>query len=259
MNNSFNCLKNLARVTIAFTLAIILLNCSFRNKDRIKDSNRFLLILNFPVVQLDGKLLNLTDSIFITFDRTTIIYQLPSHHSIEDDEKILFQELRYSGFVFNRDDKFGYFFNSINDSIGKKTSVDSILKIKAFGFLDIYDVIKESKLESSYTNPQNHTLTQVYSSKKIVDESYNDTSYLYFNKRNPLIDLPFSKKIDSVMNLSLFKARFLFNERYSELYKIKVPKRDITIDLIKMKNEISSEAKSFLHLFKSKIKKNELN
>ncbi len=252
MNLMTDLFKNhITRIKCLVIWFLFFCNCS-AIKHSTKDGEIFLLILSLPVVQLDGGLINIRDSIVVTHYKNSILYQFPNHYSIEDEEKILFQELRYTYFAFKANEKSGYLFSSINDTVGKKLSVDSLLQRKAFGSINLYDVVRESELISSTNDSANGIITQIYLSQKVPDESYNDSTYLFFLKKHRKIDFPFSKKLDSAMNLGLIKAKLIFKERYSNSYKIKAPKREMSIEIQDLKYKDVTEFISFFNIVNSK-------
>jgi hypothetical protein len=239
-------------ITNIFTIAILMIwvilycSCSAIKKTDKEEVKKIYLTFNMPVVKLTGEIIDVHDSMCIYYYKDYILYQLPNHYSVEDGEKIVLQEIRYNYFAYKKNDKYGYKFASLQDSTGEKILVDSLLEEKAFAASKFYNLANGNNLIKSFKEPKTNVLVNIYAPKIIVDEAYNDTTYFYFTDKLKNIDYSFSKELDSIMGLKLFKVKLLYNEKYLHAYKMIAPKREFRFEINELPVDNAQEIKNFL-------------
>ena len=74
-----------------------------------------------------------------------------------------------------------------------------------------------------------------------------DSIYYYYSKKMNKIQYSFSKKLDSISGMKLFKFRLLFNSKFSKSYKGVLPKREISFEI---REEVPPDVKEILSLIK---------
>lgn len=219
-------------------------------------------IVKVPVVQGDRQYFDLVDTTPIYYYQDLIIYQLPyifdsskSTYHVQTDstsnEHIL-TETRYNYFVFRQGSKKGIWYYSLErlDST-KQLTCDSMLK----------QVGMQTNLQSFLNDPNDSLLERTtlqngnivmekYITKTKPDESYNDTTFLYYSKSMKPIDFSISPFLDSITNSKLFKLRLVFNETYSAKYGITMPKRDLVCEIQESKPLHFDKLKPLVQRFK---------
>ncbi len=211
------------------------------------------LLVNYPLVIGDStavRLVNLKDTIRIFQLNNLVIYRLPESHSIETDEVVPGTE---TYFAFKKNEKNGYYFKTLNDKAGIKLGVDSILKIRAY-FGATIDVNGQLLLVKSQQEVDNG-LVEEYANTKIIDENSADSIYLYYSNKSNRIDYTFSRRLDSLKRMKLYKYRILFNERQAVSYKVTVPKREYLFEIRIESNDPPEEIVQFLQRFRKKYGK----
>ncbi|HEY5772437.1 MAG TPA: hypothetical protein VIS75_07410, partial [Chitinophagaceae bacterium] len=127
----------------------------------------------------------------------------------------------------------GFLFTSINDSSrGKKYLVDSFLANRGLKGKDFDIPIDSLWSLTEVIKVKEDILFEKYGSLKQGDETTIDSIYYYYSKDMNKIEYSFSKKLDSIKAMKLFKVRFLYNERTSTSNKIILPKRELSFELI---------------------------
>jgi hypothetical protein len=243
-------------ITSIFTIATLVIwvilycGCSAIKKTDKEEVKKIYLTFNMPVVKLTGEIIDVHDSMCIYYYKDYILYQLPNHYSLQDGEKIVLQEIRYNYFAYKKNDKYGYKFASLQDSTGEKILVDSLLAEKAFLNFPFYNKTNDSLVET-VENVNNTFLLEKYVPKVKHDISYCDTSFLYYDGSIKNIDYSFSKELDSIMGLKLFKVKLLYNEKYLHAYKMIAPKREFRFEI----NELPVDNAQEIIFFWERVKK----
>ena len=175
------------------------------------------------------KIYTLKDTISIFYYSDYLIYRLPPTVKFETDEKIKGTE---PYFIYNKQDSFGILFNSLTDSSsGITCRVDSFLFNRAFRVKDIDLPVDSIWHLMEVKKDKDGIVIEKYGMMKQGDEMSIDTIYYYYSKKMNKIEYSFSKKLDSISRKKLFKARFLFNSKFSTSNKIVLPKREISFEI----------------------------
>ncbi len=218
-------------------------------------------IVRLPLVQSDGQLLYLDDTTSIYYYNDLIVYQLPyifeSSRTIihvktdsVSEEKIL-TETRYNYFVYRKGKHLGLCYSSIEQlDSNKRLSADSIIALKApsYNLQNIIISPNYTLIEKLHLNNGN-VFIEKYIPKQKPDESYNDTSLLYYSIAMKPISFSLSPFLDSVRNAKLYKLQLAFNEAYSHTYSMKMPKRDIIYEIELLRDPKLNDFKALLERF----------
>lgn len=198
------------------------------------------------------KIYTLKDTISIFYYSDYLIYRLPPTVKFETDEKIKGTE---PYFIYNKKDSFGILYNSLTDSSsGITCRVDSFLFNRGFKVKDIDLPVDSIWHLMEVKKDKGGIIIEKYGIMNQGDEMSIDTIYYYYSKKMNKIEYSFSKKLDSISRKKLFKARFLFNSKFSSSNKMVLPKREISFEI---REEDPPDVKEILPLIKKyqRIKK----
>jgi hypothetical protein len=206
-----------------------------------------------PIVNLSGEMKYIKGNITFYYAKEYTVYKLPTY-DLDDEGINKITNNSYNFFVVKNNESIGYIYDTLiwdnlikrnnrifNKSNWRKINADSTLKGRGFIDFNVYNLVMQSKLAYSKTENNINSLIRVYTPTKIIDESYNDTTFLYFSKSLKNIVFSFSRQLDSVENLKLVKIRLLSNEKFSQQYKIILPKREFVFEINKLPATDSSE------------------
>ncbi len=198
--------------------------------------------VNYPVTLFEsGKInfFNLKDTLYIFYKNDYILYELPPSTDFITNKRIPGTE---PYFIFKKNNKNGYLFKSAADS-GKGTiyNVDSLLYNKAFALTNIFTSVKDS-LSNCIKDEKEGVITEKYFFKKQCIDDCIDTVYFYFSKSMKNCEYSFSKELDSLKKMKLFKIRLLYNQKFSSTYKTNLPEREFLFEI----KEVSSS--SFINI-----------
>ncbi|MDP4263335.1 MAG: hypothetical protein Q8941_12485 [Bacteroidota bacterium] len=205
------------------------------------------LVVNYPVIMIndgvhsDVHFFNLRDTVFIFYYGRYILYRLPGTRKFETDEKIAGSE---PWFIYRKQSAQGYLFTSISDSTrGMKLPADSFLHNRAFAGASFDISTSDSLVERSGNK---NTLVEKYFCNKSNNENYPDSFYFYFSDNFKNIDYTFSRKLDSLRKMKLYKVRILYNEKTSSAYQKVLPKREFLFEIRNEGKNISKELIDFI-------------
>lgn len=254
------------RILFGFLFSFVLSGCIVtKNKipsDKITGINY---IVKLPLVQGDRQYIDFGDTTLIYYFQDIVIYKLPytfdsskvTYHIKADtiSDEHIFTETRYNYFVYKRGNDNGIWYRSIEQLDSNKTlTVDSILKrigIPTNVQAIIYSP-NDSLLESqSFDN--GNLLIEKYIPKTKPDDSYNDTTLLYYSKTMKPIQFSMSPFLDSMKSKKLYKLRLAYNEAFSKIYSITMPKRDIIYEI----REVNVDSIDNLKLLISRFRQDE--
>jgi hypothetical protein len=168
----------------------------------------------------DTTLINLHDSFKVYNDGEKYYYLFPVKVFLENDSVILSATIEYSIFEHTRDSLFGLYFNNQTKRFSR-LSADSIFKRNAFGgfgYLSANDSLVQTKM-----NVDSFLMVETYVRKKVIDQSYADTTILYYNKLSLEPSFNLSKKLETEKGLNLVKVKMIFNAQYYPQFDIKFP------------------------------------
>ena len=195
------------------------------------------------------KIYSLKDTISIFYYSDYLIYRLPPIVKFETDEKIKGTE---PYFIYNKQDSFGVLFNSLTDSsCGRTCPVDSFLFNRGFKVKDM-DIPADSVWPlMEVKKDKDGILIEKYAMLKPEDEMSIDTIYYYYSRKMNKVKYSFSKKLDSISHMKLFKARFLFNSKFSSSERAFLPKREISFEIREVHPPDAKEIFSLIKKYRS--------
>ena len=248
------------RLPINFILIFNLLSCTASKQNH--DYNKITAInyiVNLPIVQEGGQLFNLNDTMPISYYQDLILYQLPyefdssiSTYHVKADtvEEKHFLTTRYNYLVYREGNKYGIWYETIHGKEFKKVSVDSLLSLKGkpVDFQYIVSRPNDTLIGKTILNNGN-IFIEKYIHKTKPDESFSDTTLLYYSRGLRDIIFSFSPMLDKMKESKLFKLRLVYNEAYSPKYSIIKPKREISFEVQQIKVSNSEQLIDFFNRF----------
>ena len=202
-------------------------------------------IFSYPLIQItEGKIFfsNLKDTICIFYYHNYILYRLPTRKSFETGENIAGTE-RY--FLYKKNDVYGLFFKTKNDMIGTKAPVDSFLVNDGMQGMD-FERPSDSLWKFIGQVKDKGIVLEKYAALKQGSEVSLDSIYYYYSKKLENVEYSFSKHLDSLANMKLFKVRLLINQKYSPRYNLTLPKREF---LFEIKETPVSNTENLIQIF----------
>ena len=226
--------STIIKVAVTATLIIILLfsgsyTCS--KKDNLKSIG---LCYNYPLSTYKEnnkiKIYDIKDTILIFYYSDYVVYRLSATRQFETGEKLKGTE---PYFIYNKKNDFGFLFNSLNDSSqGIKYPLDSFLANRGLKGKD-FDIPVDSLWSlTEVVKIKKNSLLEKYTSLKQGDETTIDSIYYYYSKDMNKIEYSFSKKLDSIRAMKLYKIRLLYNQRISVSNEVLLPKRELSFEII---------------------------
>lgn len=184
---------------------------------------------NVPILKVDGQLLNVTDSFFVFYFENFVLYKTTYKRTWESQMRIERVEVRYHYFIYERNSRFGFYYDSVNRILPEKNPVDSFLKLKAFKGFNYYDNVNDSLIQK--VNLPNGQILETYLPRVRYDQSYGDTTYIYYTPKLTDVEYSFSKELDSSRNLKVYKVRIVYNSQFYSGYLFKFPRREYLFEL----------------------------
>jgi len=131
--------KKTRMIVIIIFVFSLLIACSVKRKsDTI---SKIYLISSLPYFKDNKKFVYLRDSVGIIYYKNHILYEFPLHWSSQNsgDTTSFRQWIKYSYFLYNKNDFYGRYYDSINSNIYKTMAVDSLLSCRAFRGQSIFN------------------------------------------------------------------------------------------------------------------------
>jgi hypothetical protein len=203
-----------------------------------------------------GGLINLIDSFFIFYYEDMILYRIPeivefskftsdSNDNIKN-QKFIRTETRYSYCIFKKGEATGLLYDSLTSTNYLQFSTDSLLEEKTIFKQGIS--MESYNISESDTYNDNSILLEKYIPKIKKDETFPDSSYLYFNKELNKINFSFSGKLDSLKGMRLYKFKIIYNPIPKGIYAFNVPRRELVFEF---NEEPVSNPKQIVDFFES--------
>jgi len=262
INLLYNAIVKFALSTF-MAMALFLGYCSAIKKNRNQSPRTITVITNYDFVKLDtGEFIHIEDSFKVSYYQDLILYHVPYTYEVTKlfvkndtiEEQIISSEIRYKYFIYKGNHPVGYKYDSLSALNNQAFSIDSFLTAEAFGKSKFFDKANDSLIEST-TDQKTKVLTEKYIPRIMYDETYPDSSYMYFSDhllKN--IEFSFSRYLDSVKNKKLFKVIFIHNPIPKGKYPFDVPRRNLIFEMKETQLINSTEIIDFFervkHLFK---------
>jgi len=242
--------RNRMLVTVVFfiIMASILLgfiNCMEEGNQPNKRPVGINLIYSYPILHvIDSDIVyyKLVDTIAIVYYNNYILYHLPKKRVFETDVKMKNQD---SYFLQQRDSSYGFLFESESMNLSRRVNADSFLKRKAFAGIKLENGPNDTLIEA--INNYQGILLEKYTPKQNSHSNF-DTLIFYYANDFKSIDFSFSKKMDSLKQLKLFKVRLINNQSFSYPYNRMLPKREYLFEI----NQITEDSlRSYVQVIES--------
>ena len=220
---------------------------------------------NMPVVLSDGNLENEIDSAILIYYDNFIMFKSPhanetfinvaDHTGQLTSHKLIQIEIKYDYFIYKKGDSIGFKYDSLNAKTGHKLLVDSFLYKKGYLESKLYNNMYNNTTDSLVGSfrADNDVLIEKFVTKNKYDETYNDTTYLYYSAKLNNVEFAISKQLDSVKRMKLYKSRFIFNATISDKYLFPLPSRELWFKLEEIPTTNEQEITSIIQKFKSDI------
>lgn len=171
----------------------------------------------------------LKDTVSLFYYSDYLIYRLLPTAKWETGENIKGTE---SYFIYKKQDSCGILFNSLTDtSYGIICRIDSFLYNRALRGKDLDIPVDSLWSIMEVKKEKGGILIEEYGLTKQGDEMSVDSIYYYYSKKMNKVQYSFSKKLDSIRGMKLFKFRLLFNPKFSKSHNYILPKREISFEI----------------------------
>lgn len=229
-------------------LFICLTNCSSTKKTNNNALISIKLSFSFPIVKPDGEMFNISDSLYIYFYKKTVLYQVPTIFTLENETDTLQKEIRYTYFVYHDTSKYGSHFKTLYSKVDSLQLISAFLKDRAFNEFADYKFITEIKDSLISVENNNDYLKYTYIPKSHTKID-SDTTYLFFHKNFEKMNYSFSPNLDTIRKMKLCKVQLIYNKKYSDIYKIVMPRREIFFAITKYAANNKQDVIRFMEAF----------
>ena len=221
--------KESNKLILFLIITIFFFSCFNHTSIEKKHLDSLCISFSFPIVYTDGELVNHTDSFYFFDNSEYSVYKLPIQTSVENDDKVLKIDVKYYYFCYKKLSSTGFLFDSLTSEIGKKVDTDSFLSEKVFGKFKPYNKKNDSLYKEFII--EGDIKFQKFLPKLKQDFTYADTTYFSSSDRFKNIDYSFSKELDSLNLLKVFKVRILYKAQYYKEFDFKYPERQFLFEM----------------------------
>lgn len=136
-------------------------------------------------------------------------------------------------FLYKIGDSTGYFYTSRDFSAKPQVlNKDSLLTKKGFAtdYRASFPLDNDSMWQLLERKKFNDELVIKYVNR-LPTEAMFDTCIYYFSNKLNGVDYSFSKKLDSITGMKLYKARFVYSSQFSIDYNLTIPSREFFFEM----------------------------
>jgi len=244
------------RVIWVLILVLILIRTSHANRNEVNEPIKCIKV--HTVIQMATiqpiDIFELNSDILVYYSGKTIVnrYEVKNskmiYSSFSDTiGRMEKQWLTYQYFIYNKNDKFGYWCKSLSDTIKMtKMAVDSAIN-QHLNFSDtIFNIRNEIMVEKKVSN---QTVFEKYISSTLRDQTVPDTLNYYYSKKLNSIDFSWSRHMDSIKGMKLHKVVLVFNAQPYN-YDFIIPRREFVLEFNKVRVEDKKEIKNLIRRFR---------
>lgn len=188
-----------------------------------------------------GNIINYSSNYFITRYNEFLIYQIPVKTDIATvhgekskftiGDSTLSTGLEFQYYIWKDGDSSGTLFSQSDTLFTKsKFDVSAFLKKKSYSKALFFDEANDS-LTDSKLNYKNQTTIKTYCPKIKKDSTYPDSTVLSFSKNILLNNFSLSSTIDSLFNMKLVSAAFIYSSYNDSVTKKQIPRREMKLSL----------------------------
>lgn len=136
-------------------------------------------------------------------------------------------------FIYNKFNNWGFFYPNDKEVKGHKLATDSVIE-KILGFRDPnFFCTSNDILVKTYKNAACDSILEKYIPRIKYDDSYPDSTYLYFSKSDLPINFSLSEKLEIEKKMKLTKAIMIYNPIYKDRnqYNFDIPRRELFFEI----------------------------
>ncbi len=247
---------NATVLVVVFILFAICSCSSVMKKDGIRGVK---ITSTFPFIDGKGKLVYYDTSVVkIYYYQDKIIYNSSYHFNYTPENfMIRADEIRYYFFVYTKGMQHGLLFDKHKSAFGIKVLADSMVKKEWCNNIDIYSNFKKSEVNEIYhtQNEDSGTISKMYNFKLKTDTAFNGTVLYGFTNKMKNIPYSFSKELDSLNNMKLYKVNIVNNSRYIKEYNLQLERME---EMYSIENIPILNSKELMQFFEYDRKQNAL-
>jgi hypothetical protein len=203
----------------------------------------------------EGHIENDTSSYKVFYHNKFILYESSYEFDSSFNGELIFSEKRTCYFAYHTDSLFGYTYDDLRkDGNNKRVPVDSMKRNISLESSRM-DTLAGMVPDSIWFTSGNTIRSEIYKANKEADSLQNCIIYLTFNKSMNGVAESFSRKLDSLKQMKLVHIRFCFGEMYSQLYKMKLPVREIFLKMEELPISGKEQAFRFLRKYEAFVEK----
>lgn len=156
-------------------------------------------------------------------------------------------------FIYKPRDTSGLKYDSLGAKTGVSFNVDSLIKDKIVRN-DVFYIPNDSLVET-VNHVEGYSMLKKYVPKIKYDDSYADSSYLYFSDKLRDIKHSFSPLLDSIEKMKLCKVIFVYNSIPKGKYDKDMPRRQMLFEIKKIDIDEPEKIIALFEQFKRNISK----
>lgn len=257
-------MKNQTFTILLFLIAPLFLNV---NKPLVEPTTIqcFKLLSRIPILTKNGKFEFWKDSIMLYCNNKFALYKFAipfttQYSSINGNNRILtgfktdsiIEGITYRYLFFEKWQKKGFLmYDSLSFAQSKKVFVDSVLSRTTFGGIKLYQSNLDTLIESNYIN-DNNILLEKNVPKSKLDDSFEDTTFLYYTSKISNIMFSLDKTLDSVKHMKLFKAVVKYNARFNKSLNMFLPEHSIIFEIKEAQTHNMKDVINFFDAYEKK-------
>ncbi|HEY5967824.1 MAG TPA: hypothetical protein VIU35_07580 [Chitinophagaceae bacterium] len=229
-----------------------LINCGSDNEFELRAIN---LIKTTPLVNRDNSQSIMENRYNVYYYKDLIMYMFNYRFDSLVDNEMVLQETRYFYFVSHKDSAYGYKYQIKIDETNThrmRYKKDSLLK--SYGFeSNVYDTLINFKPDSIY-NKKNEII-KVYKNPRsgnIAQQVEKSDLYFYYNKELKNISETFSRKMDNIKGMKLYKIVIKVSGGYYTEYEFTFPPRELLQEMKEITIENKDEIMSYFRKYQEK-------
>jgi hypothetical protein len=169
------------------------------------------LISSFPLQDTTGNVVQTDDVLSMFKFRNHILYQIRISNTEIKNDKVIQAWVTYQYLIHQEDKTFGLLLEA--DSVrAARVNIDSFLRTSTI--TDFNSFYRNTKWNDSLIGRENlrgNIVRLKFVPKRKLDESYNDTTLLYFSRALRDIDYALSRDLDDEYRMKFFKIRLVYN------------------------------------------------
>lgn len=242
------------KIAISVIIIIVFSNKNFSSCTKKANQNiqGVKVTYSIPIIRPDGVVIENKNFFNIYYFDSLIMYQFRAALDSSRNDSLISIGYRDNYFVISKDSKYGYSYDPFNDQRDNKLLLtDSMLNKHALQNFRFH-LINSTKRITSHFDSGNQILKEVFVSHEVPNNK--DTVCFYYTNKLKDVNFSFSKELDSIKNMKLYKIRLINGKRYYEEQKISIPERETTFELIKIPVRNSEQIFLYFDRYKKTIR-----